>query len=507
MWKSFKTKKVWENTFETTTKKFTFWSVLKYIIVLICILAIIFLWVYLVKADKIHFKSLWKVTVNMISKQFWEEMIKDEYWNVNVLLVWVGWDWHQWWYLSDTIIVASRNQELWAVTMVSVPRDLYVKYSGYVWKINWLFARGYGYNKEKSVVSGAQMLTDFLQQMMWLQIPYYAIVDFKWFKEVVDTIWWVEMNIPYSIHDTTYPDEHLWYETFHISAGLQVLDWDTALKYARSRHTTSDFSRSQRQQDLIKAIISKILQKENLTNIDTLRELYDTYTRMVKTNISSKEMIWAIQYASPTPKIISFGLNTYCTYSSYKLTDAGCFLYNGNRDAFNGLSVILPNGGNASNISYYDYIQNFVSFVMHDQWYLVENPRIIVKNAIDKSYASKNGKSPTWWAMKEAVKMKKYWFNIAGTENSSEPYEYTTAVVYWKSYEKTINTLQKFLPITVVTTWQILTPESTEENIEETTEVAEIDSEEIRDLWYDMELYIWNDFIDYLKENPFSYEK
>jgi hypothetical protein len=37
--------------------------------------------------------------------------------------------------------------------------------------------------------------------------------------------------------------------------------------------------------------MDKLLQKENLTNIDTLRELYDTYTRMVKTNISSKEMI------------------------------------------------------------------------------------------------------------------------------------------------------------------------------------------------------------------------
>ena len=501
MWKSFKTKKIWDIAYNTATKGITFWSVLKYIIIIICVLSVIFLWVYLVKADKIKFPSIWKATVNIISEKFWEEMQKDEYWNVNILLVWVGWDGHQWWYLSDTIIVASWNQELWAVTMISIPRDLYVKSTWYVWKINWLFARGY--NKEKSVISGAQSLTEFLQEMMWLQIPYYAVIDFKWFKEVVDTIWWVELYVPYTIHDTTYPDENLGYETFHISAGLQVLDGDTALKYARSRHTTSDFSRSQRQQELIKAIIEKMLQKENLMNIDTLRELYDTYTRMVKTNISSKEMIWAVQYASPTPQIISFGLNTYCTYSSYKLTDAGCFLYNGNRDAFNGMSVILPNWWTASNVSFYDYIRNFSAFVMHDQWYLVENPRIIIKNAIDKSYASKNGKSPTWWAMKVAVKMKKYWFNIAGTENSSEPYEYTTAVVYWKDYEKTINTLQNFFPITVVKTWQILTPELTGENLE----LSQEQTQEQQDLWYDMELYIWNDFIDYIKENPFSYEK
>lgn len=502
MWNNFKTKKVWENTYDTT-KKITFWSVLKYIVILICILAIVFFWIYLVKADKIHFTSIWKATVNIISEKFWEEMKRDDYWNVNVLLIWIGWEWHQWWYLSDTIIVASWNQDLWAVTMISVPRDLYVKATWYVWKINWLFARGYWYNKEKSITWWVESLWWKLEEMLWLDIPYYAVVDFQWFKEVVDTLWWVEIDVPYTIHDTTYPDEHLWYETFHISAWLQMLDGDTALKYARSRHTTSDFSRSQRQQQIIKAIMDKMLQKENLTNIDTLRELYDTYTRMVTTNISSKEMIWIIKYASPTPKIFSFGLNTYCTYSSYKLTDAWCFLYNWNRDAFNGLSVMIPNGGTPSNISYYDYIQNFAAFIAHNQWYLVENPRIIIKNAIDKSYASKTGKSPTWWAMKVAVKMKKYWFNIAGTENSNEPYEYTTAVVYGDDYQDTIRMLQNFFPITVVMTWQVLTPELTWENLELTEE----EIQEQQDLWYEMELYIWNDFIDYIKETPFSYEK
>ena len=78
MWKKFNTKKVWETTYETPKKKITFWSVLKYIIVVICILAVIFLWVYLVKADKIKFPSIWKATVNIISEKVGEEMQKDE---------------------------------------------------------------------------------------------------------------------------------------------------------------------------------------------------------------------------------------------------------------------------------------------------------------------------------------------------------------------------------------------------------------------------------------------
>jgi hypothetical protein len=39
---------------------------------------------------------------------------------------------------------------------------------------------------------------------------------------------------------------------------------------------------------------------------------------------------------------------------------------------------------------------------------LIENPRIIIKNAIDKNYAVQNKKSPTGWANKLAVKLKKY---------------------------------------------------------------------------------------------------
>jgi anionic cell wall polymer biosynthesis LytR-Cps2A-Psr (LCP) family protein len=61
--------------------------------------------------------------------------------------------------------------------------------------------------------------------------------------------------------------------------------------YARSRHTTSDFSRSHRQQEIIKAVIKTAIQKENITSVSKIKELYATYTQMVTTNISAKEMI------------------------------------------------------------------------------------------------------------------------------------------------------------------------------------------------------------------------
>jgi hypothetical protein len=76
-------------------------------------------------------------------------------------------------------------------------------------------------------------------------------------------------------------------------------------------------------------------------------------------------------------------------------------------------------------------------------------------------------------------------------------------IVYGHSYSNTINTLKKFLPINVVMTWQVLT-------VEWTWEVLSWENEELQyqeDLWYDMELLIWNDFIDYITTTPFNYEQ
>lgn len=500
MWKKFKESKVWQFQNEQP-KKITFFSAFKRVLVLLCMCAVVFAGKYAVQYTKIAMWSLWQSTVKSVSKKLWEEMKRDEYWNVNILVVWVWWDNHQWWYLADTIIVASWRPESWWVSMLSIPRDLYVSWSWYAGRINWLFARGY--SKWKSIQSWAEMLSAKLTQMLGIEIPYYLVADFQWFKDVVDTIWGIDIYVPESINDRTYPDSGIWYEPFYISVWEQHLDGETALKYARSRHTTSDFSRSQRQQEIIKAVIQKALTKENLTSVSKLTELYNTYTEMVTTNISSKEIIWMVRYVYDFKKIFSFGLNTHCTYSSYKLTDVWCFLYNWNREAFNGAAVIIPNWATAWNVSFYEYIQNFASIIFHNQWYLIENPRIMVRNAIDKSYASQKWKSPTWRASKIAVKLKKYWFNLAGTENSEEPFGETTVIVYWDTYDSTIETLKKFLPITIVKTWQVLTQLWSWEVLSG----ENLDLQYQEDLWFDIELFIWNDFIDYILTNPFSYEK
>jgi anionic cell wall polymer biosynthesis LytR-Cps2A-Psr (LCP) family protein len=52
-----------------------------------------------------------------------------------------------------------------------------------------------------------------------------------------------------------------------IDEGKQIMDGNTALNYARSRHSTSDFDRSRRQQIVIKALLNKLLSFGSLTKL------------------------------------------------------------------------------------------------------------------------------------------------------------------------------------------------------------------------------------------------
>ncbi|HCB51466.1 TPA: hypothetical protein DEP21_02725 [Patescibacteria group bacterium] len=77
----------------------------------------------------------------------------------------------------------------------------------------------------------------------------------------MDTLSGVTIDVPKTIHDTTYPDQNMGYMTFHVNSGINTFDGKTALMYARSRHSTSDFDRSLRQQQIVQAVIDGLIKK------------------------------------------------------------------------------------------------------------------------------------------------------------------------------------------------------------------------------------------------------
>lgn len=486
--KSFKNKTIWELNNYNSYKPFS-WAagIAKLLIIVCCIFVVFFIGKYLVKWAQIAVNYIGKWAVQVVSSTVGDDMIKDEFGNVNVMIIGFGGGDQAWGYLADSIMVASFNPKLWAVTMLSVPRDLYVKnQQNGVSKINALFSHTVGRKLEFD--TWAKVLSSKLEEIMWLTIPYYAMIDFAGFEKVIDTLGGITIDVPSTIHDVTYPNGNGWYMTLHIDSGVNFMDGVTALQYARSRHSTSDFSRSLRQQLIVQWIMNKL--KENgIGNVNKSKKLYDDYTQMVTTNITLKEMLGMARYAFNINHIFSFGYTIECSHAAYRFSSPACFLYNPDRDLFGWASAIIPSWATPSQISFYEYTKQFAFFATHNQEYLIENQTIEVLNGIDKAYAKSILKKSDGFANQLAVKLKKFAFNVTNVQNFSQPITGTTVYILGTGeYQYTIKTLKNFININEV----ITAPDPL--LLEQYTGV-------------DMLLVLGNSYIDQLVTKPFNYYK
>ncbi|MCA9749527.1 MAG: LCP family protein, partial [Romboutsia sp.] len=117
----------------------------------------------------------------------------------------------------------------------------------------------------------------------------------------------IEIDVPNAFIDYKYPiegrenaPENLRYETLDFKAGLQTMDGETALKYARSRHSVNieeagDFARARRQQLVIESIKNKVLSAESLFNANKYLNLYSSYADNVKTDFKLPQATFFIK--------------------------------------------------------------------------------------------------------------------------------------------------------------------------------------------------------------------
>ncbi len=126
----------------------------------------------------------------------------------------------------------------------------------------------------------------------------------------------IQIYVDKAIYDPKYPNStNTGFDPFSIKAGLQNLSGETALKYSRSRQTTSDFDRTRRQQQVISAIRQKAFQLNFLANPKKITDLISTIGRNFKTDLQSGEivtlskMIAEIDSADTTTAILDNGPN------------------------------------------------------------------------------------------------------------------------------------------------------------------------------------------------------
>lgn len=267
-----------------------------------------------------------------------------------------------------------------------MPRDLYIeKTLGGYGKINGDFASLY-YHYEKDLLQAGSGFAKKLTQITGVPIHYYFMIDFPGFEKLIDQLGGIDIDVPYNIYDTTYPGPNNSFTTFSVNQGMQHMDGATALKYARSRHTTSDFARSLRQQQIIKAVMEKVFSFNNITSPNKVKELYAQFQSVVHTNMTLDEIIGSMQYAYKVKKFSSFQY-AVCPVYNWETAQPGCLLYNPPIAMF-GASVEIPAEATPDNVSRYDALRSFASQVVYHNGYLVEDATIRILNGTDTGAAA-----------------------------------------------------------------------------------------------------------------------
>lgn len=164
--------------------------------------------------------------------------------------------------LTDSLLLISLNRTVGTVSIVSIPRDLYVFVPGFgMNKIN----TAYFYGETKHVEGGGiGLLLETVRYNLGLNIDYYARVNFAGFAKIIDTVGGINISVDCTIEDWRLKEPDLdkqdaknW-EMYTLYTGVYTMDADLALWYVRSRRTSSDIDRGRRQQDVLRALWRKI---------------------------------------------------------------------------------------------------------------------------------------------------------------------------------------------------------------------------------------------------------
>ncbi len=170
---------------------------------------------------------------------------------------------------SDTLMIASIDPKTNQASLLSVPRDTRVKIKGHGFdKIN----AAYAYGKEP-------LSQDTVENLLGVNIDHYIIINTKSFKEIIDAISGIDIDVPKRMHyeDPWDDDGGL---IIDFQPGMQHMDGAKAVTYVRYRDEEGDLGRIRRQQDFVRACMEKIVSpaiipklpsviKEVMESIDT----------------------------------------------------------------------------------------------------------------------------------------------------------------------------------------------------------------------------------------------
>lgn len=176
---------------------------------------------------------------------------------------------------SDVITLINYNSRRGNLKVLSLARDTRVKSNGKYMKLNALYGKG-----------GEELIIEKVEEITGLGIDYYVTLNFKGFREIVDTLGGVEINVPFNMnYDDPEQDLHI-----HLKKGRQVLDGEKAEQLVRYRkgnragqgYKDGDIGRIKTQQLFINEFIKQKLKMKYLLKAD---DIFNILKDNMKTNV------------------------------------------------------------------------------------------------------------------------------------------------------------------------------------------------------------------------------
>lgn len=302
---------------------------------------------------------------------------------INILLLGIGGGAHEGPNLTDTIIFVSIDPKAKKVTMITIPRDLWVPELKS--KINKAYADG-----QEQGGKGLVLAKAVVGKILGQKIDYGFRIDFQGFIKAVDMIGGLDIDVERSFDDYAYPitgreDELCGYpeeaiaslsaqiatgsatefdffpcrfEHLHFEKGLTHMDGATSLKYVRSRHAVgpegSDFARSKRQEKVITAFKEKVFSAGTLLHPLKLVSLYDVFQDSIDTDIQKDEYDDFVKLAH---KMRGVTTTNYTIDTGDEREGRPALLYNPPLSSdYGGAWVLIPTAGPGN----YTEIQHYV---------------------------------------------------------------------------------------------------------------------------------------------------
>lgn len=207
---------------------------------------------------------------------------------------------------TDAIMVVSINTKTETITLISLMRDLWVPIPGHgEGKLNWAYPKG-----------GINLLSNVIFHQFGLKVDGYVIMDFDRFKYVIDQLGGVDLSLTKG--EVNFINRSVTDKTKLHGTGLMHLNGDQALQFARDRDDpTADFKRTERQRELVSAIIKQVANKivSNENGILNLISVANNVMKSLKTSFSLSE---AISLAKISKKFINYRILTYKIPENYQ---------------------------------------------------------------------------------------------------------------------------------------------------------------------------------------------